>query len=161
MTNYFIDCATLDEGKTKYRSLLKEFHPDVYGKGGEAIIIEIIAQYEKFVQNVYRKTAGEFFDNSDYEEPADLTPFTEVLAKVMQFNCRVEIIGYWIYCFDSFEVKDQLSTLGFWFSGKHKAWIYSGGKKVYRSSKESLDEIRARKGSHSVRDKEDQKKIAS
>lgn len=163
MKNYFSECVTLEEGKAKFRSLVKEFHPDVFGVKGEKITVEILKQYEKFVASAYRKTASEFFDNSEYTEPEDLTPFTDILYKVMEFNCRVEIVGYWIYCFDSFEVKDLLAGLGFWFSGKHKAWVFSGSKKKGRAGKETLEEIKARKGSAHMKNRnktEEQKKLA-
>lgn len=74
----------------------------------------------------------------------------DILKKIIDFDCEIEIIGYWIYCFKSFAVKDALKDLGFWFSSKHRAWVFSGGKKTRFYSKKTLDEIRAEKGSRKV-----------
>jgi hypothetical protein len=94
-----------------------------------------------------------------------------VLQKIINFDCEIEIIkrgtfglrprlrlGCWIYCFNSKEVREQLKELGFWFSGKHKAWIYSGRPKRLRAGKETLDEIRAKKGSKKIEKEEQEEK---
>jgi hypothetical protein len=48
--------------------------------------------------------------------------------------------------------------LGFWFSGKHKAWVYSGKSKRGRTGKETLNEIRAKKGSQKIEREEKEEK---
>jgi hypothetical protein len=47
--------------------------------------------------------------------------------------------------------------LGFWFSSKHKAWVFSGRAKKNITSRQSLDEIRANKGSRKVEREEQEK----
>jgi hypothetical protein len=86
-----------------------------------------------------------------------VTPPQEVLQKIIDLDCQIEIIGYWIYCFNSYAVHEQLKALGFWFSGKHKAWVFSGRAKRLRAGKETLDEIRARKGSQKIEKEEKEK----
>jgi hypothetical protein len=101
--------------------------------------------------------------NSYYEEkewkpePEAVNPFQDILKKIINLDCEIEIIGYWIYCFKSYEVREQLRALGFWFSSKHKAWVFSGRAKKNIAGKEKLDEIRARKGSQKI-EKEEQEK---
>jgi hypothetical protein len=68
------------------------------------------------------------------------------LEKIMDFDCKIEIIGYWIYCFSAYPVREQLMDLYFWFSSTHKAWVFSGRVKRLRAGKETLDEIRNKKG---------------
>ena len=81
------------------------------------------------------------------------------MKKIIDFDCDIEIIGYWIYCFRSYEIREALKEMGFWFSSKHKAWVFSGGAKTRYCSKKSLDEIRAEKGSQKVsrENREDEK----
>jgi hypothetical protein len=86
------------------------------------------------------------------------TPFQEVLQKIIHLHCSIEIIGYWIYCFNSKEARKQLKELGFWFSGKHKAWVYSGKPKRGRVEKETLDGIRARKENQKIEKEEEKEK---
>jgi len=154
MNTYFTQCTTIEEAKALYRQLLKEYHPDIMGEEGTALTAEIISQFKTFTAMCYRTTAGEYFDNSEKEEPEDYTPFTDILDKILFFDdMKIEIIGFWIYCFDSFLYKDALRDLGFWFSSKHKAWVFSGSKKARVWSKKSLDDIRDEKGSTEVQTK--------
>jgi len=75
----------------------------------------------------------------------------EALALVMRYYIKSEIIGDWLYCFATPLIGYQLETIGFWFSVKHCAYIFSGTEKEGLADDESLDEIRARLGSQQVR----------
>ena len=60
-----------------------------------------------------------------------MTPFANILLKVIHLDIQIEIAGWRIYCRgNTYPVKEYLKDLGFWFSGKHKAWVYSGKKKL-------------------------------
>jgi curved DNA-binding protein CbpA len=159
--NYFKTCKTIEDAKAWYRKLLLQNHPDHAGKAGEAATIEIINQFNKFVDNFMTDSFHAYYADKD-DKPSDdiITPFQDILKKIIDFDCEIEIIGYWIYCFKSYEAREALKELGFWFSSKHKAWIFSGGKKTRFYSKKTLNEIRAEKGSRKVHkaEKEEEKK---
>jgi hypothetical protein len=156
--NYFEQCQSVEEAKKHYRKLLMQYHPDHAGQEGEAITKEIIKQFTVFLNSFMSHSFNSYYEDKEWKPaPGAETPFQEILQKIINLECEIEIIGYWIYCFNSKAVKDQLKELGFWFSGKHKAWIYSGKPKKNIRSKETLDEIRARKGSKKV-EKEEQEK---
>jgi hypothetical protein len=74
----------------------------------------------------------------------------EALALVMRYYIKSEIIGNWLYCFTSPLIGCQLKAIGFWYSFKHQAFIYSGTPKGYPADDETLDEIRGRLGSQKV-----------
>ncbi len=76
----------------------------------------------------------------------------EALALVLRKNIKSEIIGNWLYCFTNPLIGYQLETIGFWFSIKHHAYIYSGTEKEGMADEETLDEIRARLGSQKVKE---------
>jgi curved DNA-binding protein CbpA len=174
---YFKDCKTIEDAKKIYRELLKQYHPDHAGKEGEAETIEIIDGFNLFLDNFVSDSFDEYF--ADKEEKPDystVTPFQEALKKIIRLDCEIEIIGYWIYCFNSYSVHEYLKELGggligsrvirsfhagysrsrsrSWFSGKHKAWIYSGGRKSRFVTKATLDQLRKSKGNCKV-EKED------
>jgi hypothetical protein len=72
----------------------------------------------------------------------------------------VQIIGYWIYVFNGFTIKEDLKSLGFWWSKKHKAWIYSGMSKIKITTRLTLDQIKDHYGCETIVDeKEEIKKI--
>jgi hypothetical protein len=158
--NYFEKCQSVEEARKLYRKLLMQYHPDHAGEEGEAITKEIINQFNAFLNGFMSHSFNSYYEDKDWKPNAEaVTPFQEILQKIIDLDCEIEIIGYWIYCFNSKEVKEELKALEFWFSGKHKAWVYSGKPKKGRATKETLDEIREKKGSQKVsREKEEKDK---
>jgi hypothetical protein len=155
---YFEQCQSIEEAKKQYRALLMQYHPDHAGQEGEAVTKEIIAQFNAFLKGFMSHSFNSFYEDKEWKpEPDTVTPFQDILQKIINFDCEIEIIGYWIYCFNSYEVREQLRELGFWFTGKHKAWVYSGKAKRNISSKETLDQIRAKKGSQKIAKDEKEK----
>jgi hypothetical protein len=135
-----------------------QYHPDHAGPEGENITKEIIAQFNAFLNNFMSHSFNSYYEDKEWKPKEEAVyPFQEVLQKIINLDCEIEIIGFWIYCFKSYEVRDTLKELGFWFSSKHKAWVYSGRAKRNISSRETLDEIRAKKGSQKI-EKEEEKK---
>jgi hypothetical protein len=156
--DYFSNCQSVEEAKKLYKKLLMQYHPDHAGPEGENISKEIIAQFNAFLDDFMSHSFHSYYEDKEWKPKEEAVyPFQEVLQKIINFDYEIEIIGYWIYCFNSKEVREQLKELGFWFSGKHKAWVYSGKPKKGRAGKETLDEIRARKGSQKI-EKEEQEK---
>jgi len=74
----------------------------------------------------------------------------DILNLVSNWRIKSEIIGQWLYCFTTDIIGVQLLSIGFWFSKKHQAFIYSGTDKEGLADNESLDEIRARLGSRQI-----------
>jgi hypothetical protein len=74
----------------------------------------------------------------------------EALSLVRRYHIKAEIIGQWLYCFPSHLIGVQLLCIGFWFSYKHCAYVYSGKPKGGPADDETLDEIRSRLGSQQV-----------
>jgi hypothetical protein len=162
--NFFKGCKTIEGAKKLYRELLKKNHPDLAGKAGEAATVEIILEFNHFIDTFVSRSFDSYYADKDEKPEAEtVTPFQDVLKKIIDFDCEIEIIGYWIYCFKSYEIREELKTLGFWFSSKHKAWVFSGGNKTRFYSKKTLDEIREEKGSRKVQKskKESVKKLRS
>ena len=144
MNNYFSTCKTLKEAKTLYHTLMMENHPD---KGGSVETSkEINLAFEAFCKRYMGDAFTVYANETGRTVYADVNTFAAMLHKIIDLNCTIEVIGYWIYCTDSYAVKDTLKGLGFWFSKKHKAWIYSGSAKKRIASKLTTDDVRALKG---------------
>ena len=155
---YFDNCQSVEEAKKRYRELLMQHHPDHAGQEGEAITKDIISQFNVFLKSFMSYSFNSYYEDKDWKPEAEaVTTFQDILQKIINLECEIEIIGYWIYWFNSKEVREQLKELGFWFSGKHKAWVFSGKAKRNITSRETLDEIRARKGSQKVEKEEKEK----
>ena len=74
----------------------------------------------------------------------------EALNLVTRYRIKSEIIGSWLYCFTNQLIGYQLEAIGFWYSFKHNAYVFSGTSKELPAGDESLDEIRARLGSRRI-----------
>jgi hypothetical protein len=156
--NYFEHCKSVEEAKKVYRSLLMKHHPDHAGTEGEAATKEIINRFNAFLNGFMSRSFNSYYEDKEWKpDPEAVTPFQDILQKIINLDCEIEIIGFWIYCFNSYEVREQLKELGFWFTKKHKAWVYSGRSKLNISSRETLNEIRAKKGSQKVEKEEKEK----
>jgi hypothetical protein len=129
------------------------------GRRGGPITKEIIAQFNAFLNGFMSHSFNSYYADKEWKPQADaVDPFQEILKKIIDLDCEIEIIGFWIYCFNSYGVHEKLRDLGFWFSSKHKAWVFSGRPKRLRAGKETLDEIRNQKGSHKVEKEEKEEK---
>jgi len=100
-----------------------------------------IIEHHIKIHSVY-KYAERFYPVSDFKEAQTL---------ILQNRIKAEIIGQWLYCFTTALIGVQLKALGFWYSYKHEAYVYTGRHKDGIADDESLDEIRARLGSRQVR----------
>ena len=146
MKPWFASCRTVEDAKTLYRDLMKQYHPDL--GGDTATAQDINAALEAWLSDGMGRAfrAQEHDTGRGFAEDAPYR-FADILARVirMQGVGRVEVIGTWIYAFGSFEAKDALKEMGFWFSGTHKAWVYSGGiKRPMRATCNTLDKLHAK-----------------
>ena len=156
--NYFSECTTIAAAKKLYHKLMMENHPD---KGGDTETAKAInGAFEDFCKRFMNDAFTAYEKESGYASSADVDTFAEVLKNVVQFNCRVEVIGFWIYCFESFEVKDELKAMGFFFSKKHRAWIFNGQAKRSIRTKLTTDDVRSLHGAEIIREREERKAIA-
>lgn len=151
---YFTDCKTYDETKKKFRRLAMEMHPD-HG-GNEAEFKAMLNEYESLAGAEWTASYNDFKAKRGFDPKANVDVFAEMLNVAIRLaagtKAEIEIVGYWIYVFKSFEIKDDLKAAGFWFSGKHKAWIYNGSDKDRkRRTRMSLDDIRALHGSQKIK----------
>jgi hypothetical protein len=69
---------------------------------------------------------------------------------VTRYSIKSEIIGEWLYCYTTALIGCQLECIGFWYSYKHHAYVFTGGQRFGFADFESLDEIRYRLGSYTV-----------
>ena len=159
MKNYFGTCTSLNEAKKMYRDLMLKNHPDVGGDDETAK--EINNAFDFFCARFMSDSFASYTSDHDFHGNVNINLFSEILAKVCRINCRVEVIGFWVYAFESFGVKDQLKEWGFWWSVKHKAWVYSGMKKRSIRTKYSTDEVRKMHGSEVIRDKDNNQKTVA
>ena len=146
---HFYGLETLQQVKAKYRELAKTYHPDT--GGSEDDMKALTAAFEWAIENVYRLAAMQDAQERGYDfDDLNISGMADILRQVIDLDCRLEIIGAWLYAFEAYSVKAKLKELGFWFSSKHKAWIFNQGCKIHRYSRMSTDDIRNKYGCQSI-----------
>ena len=114
-----------------------------------------IDDFEQYAAGFINAAFDDFENVRGYRPSTNSSFFADILAKVCRFNVHVEIIGFWIYAFESYEYRQELAELGFWFSKKHKAWVFSGRKKANIRSKLTTDDVRNAHGYEVIRDRDE------
>ena len=83
---------------------------------------------------------------------APVANMQEAISLVIRSHIKAEIIGRWLYCFTSPLVGFQLEKIGFWYSYKFHAYVYTGTKKETLETGETPEEIRVRLGCWEVKE---------
>lgn len=125
--------TTLEGLKKEYRKLAKKYHPDHFGGDGSKFI-ELQETFEKLFTKLKSS------DKDAWKHKEAPSEFMQLINKLMEFpNLEVEQVGGWLYVTGSgtYNAKEGLKALKFWWSSKHKAWIYSGeqGKTQRKATK--------------------------
>lgn len=147
MKKWFKDVTTIEELRKRYRELLKMYHPD-NENGSVEITQEINAEYDLVFSILSEK---EHADGQSYTQEEN-EQFKAIMKAIIGYNITIEIIGSWIWCFDCYQYKDQLKTLGFTRCSKKKAWVWHNGQYRRHHKREiPLNDIRTKYGSQTVK----------
>lgn len=160
---YFTNINSVEQLKKQYKTLCKKYHPDLNKDTDTNDIMKAInAEYEQLFakyKDIHETADGETYTakESTKEQSAD---FINIINSIINFNIDIEIIGSWVWCFNSYEYREQLKALGFKYAAKRKAWVWHSGEHKARKSKMPLDAIREKYGSDKIKDKEELDRIA-
>lgn len=152
MNNYFAGIRTVEELRKQYRELLKKYHPDNAGGSVEATQ-KINAEYDRIFADLSKKEGADKESCTEQENAAD-EAFREVLEKIINYDIDIQIIGDWIWCFNSYPYRNQLKELNFRYAPRKRAWIWHAEPYHRHHKKEiPLSHIKARYGCETVRNK--------
>lgn len=168
MSKYFNDVNTLEELRKQYKELLKRYHPD-NANGSTEATQEINAEYDRLFKVLKDRHESKSADSKENNTKTDFNNMKydfsedqrlrEMLNKIIGFHgITIEIIGNWIWAFDSYGYRKELKELGFKYAGNKKAWYYHTETFRKKSHKTlSMDDIRNYYGSTEV--ETDQRKL--
>jgi hypothetical protein len=146
---YFKECRTIEEVKAMYKLLAKQYHPDL---GGDTATMQAVNSEYAFACAKILK--GENLSQEDTDEQIRLSEeYRAVIDKLMPLaSILIEVVGNWIWVTgNTYPVKKQLKEAGLYYASKKIAWYYRAEEFMTTGSKKSLDEIRAKYGSETVR----------
>lgn len=160
---YFKNINCVEQLKKQYKTLCKKYHPDLNENDTTSIMQEINAEYEQLFnkyKNIHENAEGETYTEKE-STTEQSTDFINIINSIINFNIDIEIVGSWVWCFNSYEYREQLKALGFKYAAKKKAWCWHSGEYKKRHKKEmNMNDIRNMYGSEIIKNKEDVKKIA-
>ena len=146
---FFKDCKTIDEVKSLYKKLAMENHPD---KGGDTATMQAInTEYAYACAHVLKD--GGFTDAEADEQIRMSEEYRQVIEQIINLpGLVIEVVGHWIWVTgNTFAVKKELKTAGLFFAPKKVAWYYRSDEYKTKGGKKSLDEIRDKYGSETIR----------
>lgn len=140
---------TVAELRTAYKELLKIHHPD---NGGEVSDMqEINSEYDTLYSILSQKESADGESCNKQKNAAD-EAFREVLEKIINYDIDIQIIGDWIWCFNSYQYRNQLKELNFRYAPKKRAWAWHSDEYHRFHKKEvPLSQIKAKYGCQTVR----------
>ncbi len=145
---WFENVKKIEELRQLYRKLLKEHHPD--NGGDEETMKEINLEYDRVFSDLSRFSSDSGQCTGE-EQKTENEAFKSILNEIINFNVEIEIIGSWIWVFNSYQFRSQLKKLGFKYAPKKKAWVWHYGEyKRYHKGETDLNDIRAKYGSQKV-----------
>lgn len=149
MRTWFAEVKTLDELRQRYKTLLKQYHPD--SKDGDTKITqEINSAYDRLFAILSKETKA---DGQSYtcDNQAENEAFKEVLSQIAHINATIEVVGSWIWISNGYEYRALLKSVGFKYAPRKKAWCWHYGEyRRHHKSEVSLDQIRSKYGSKTV-----------
>ena len=160
MAKYFSNVNNLQELRKQYKDLLKKHHPD--NGGNVADMQKVNAEYDRLFKLLKDRHESKTTDNKESKAKTDFNnmkydfsedaKLREMLNKIIHFDgITIEIIGNWIWCFDSFGYRKELKELGFKYAHNKKAWYFHTEAFRKRSHKKlSMEDIRNYYGSTEV-----------
>lgn len=139
----------INEAKKIYKTLAKKLHPNIGGSEEEFKLLNEI--YNHLIEHKI------YFSNSSKID----IELEKIISLILHFeNINIELIGSWVWVSgDTREIKEKLKEIGFKWASKKKMWYY-GEMKAKNPNPKSMEEIKAKYGSETLKSDE-KKKIAS
>lgn len=155
---HFTDINDLKTLKTRYRKLVKLYHPD---KGGNLETMKMInAEYEQTKalltfskSSTYSGKASDSWHNKWARNHDETTKYIlDSLSEIPDID--IDIIGTWIWVSGNTKAHaKKLKEIGLRWIPKRKKWAYSPQKSRKYNSRCSFDSIRRKYGSHQIKKK--------
>ncbi len=148
---FFNDCQTIEEVKARYKHLAKLHHPDC---GGDTETMQQVNTEYAFACAKILK--GGNLSQEDTEQEIRLSEeYRKVIEQLINLpDVIIEVVGHWIWVTgNTYSVRKQLKSAGLFFASKKVAWYYRADEYKTKSGGKSLDEIRDKYGSETVKGK--------
>jgi hypothetical protein len=121
---YFSNCETLNDVKQQYKTLAKQFHPDISKADTTAIMQEINKEYAFVVAKLAK---GENLTAEQIDaEILNAEQYRNAVNAIMNLEgINVELCGGWLWVSgNTYQHKAVLKEHGFYFASVKKMWYF-------------------------------------
>jgi len=141
--------ATFECVKKAYRVACSKYHPDRNPAGLEMMKLVNAAW---MALSDYVQGEGELFDEPIFNAESLGDELNAALNAVIGLGLTIEICGSWIWVSgDTKPHREVLKSAGYRFAPKKVMWSFCGGERTTSRGKFSMDDIRSRHGSTTVK----------
>lgn len=131
--------------KAIYKKACMKYHPD---KGGSLEMMQAINQAYKVLRDYTQEEKSETESSVDFGEALN-----NAINLALSLGLNVELCGTWLWVSgDTKEVKESLKEMKFKWARNKKMWFFrEESEKSFNRKKMSIDEIRQRHGSKTIK----------
>lgn len=142
----FLNIEGINEAKKIYKELAKKLHPDI---GGSNELFKLLNQ----VYNHILEQGTNFLNEQEFDLEIE-----KIISQLLHYeNILIEVVGSWIWLQgDTKPIKEKLKELNFKWASKKKQW-YFGEMKGRNPKQKSMEDIKAKYGCQTVKQKEKKK----
>ena len=134
-----------------FKTLAKQFHPDVAGTDTTAIMQAINAEY---VLAIARAAKGEDLSSEEVEaEILNAEQYKNAINAIIHLeSISIEVCGGWIWVNgNTYPYRQIFKAAGFYFASVKKAWYFRSVEyKTDNKKSKSMEEIRRKYGSQTI-----------
>lgn len=126
--NYLKSATNLQELKTLYFKLAKEFHPDVNPQGLEAM--KIINNEYDYLKGILKNAKDT--KKAEQESTTSMEGFKNIIDELMKYpNIKIEIVNAWLWVsgYGTFKIKEDVlyNMFNFKYSKSNKKFYWYEG----------------------------------
>jgi len=141
--------ASFDDIKAAYRVACSKYHPDRNPAGLEMMKL-VNGAYQALSDYVQGSVKDEFVEAESLSDELNAA-----LNAIIALGLTIEICGSWIWVSgDTKPHREILKAAGYRWAPKKLMWSFCGGERTSSRGKFSMDDIRNRHGSYSVKAQE-------
>jgi hypothetical protein len=159
---YFTNCKNINEAKSTYKNLAKQFHPDIAQYDTTAIMQAINSEYAFAIAKLAKGDTNLSSEQVE-DEILNAEAYKNAVNVAINLNgITIELCGGWLWIGgNTYPVRASLKEAGFMFACAKKMWYFRSPEYATNNRKKmDIDQIRSKYGSQQILSNTNKKVLA-